>query len=106
MADHKHRFPIVKMSKLFGVSRSGYHRWLGRGPSRRATTNQHLRKAILRAWEASGRIYGSPRIHRQLIGEGWIASRPRIARLMAAMGIASQIRRKWGARPIPGMPCL
>jgi len=83
------------MSRLFGVSRSGYYRWLGRRPSRRATTNQQLRQAIRQVWEASGRTYGSPRIHRQLTGEGWLASRPRIARLMAAMGIASRIRRKW-----------
>lgn len=97
MADHNHRFPIAKMSRLFGVSRSGYYRWLGRGLSRRATMHQQLRQAIRRAWEASGRTYGSPRIHRQLTGEGWSASRPRVARLMRAMGIASQIRRKWVA---------
>lgn len=59
--------------------------------------NQQLRQAITRVWETSARTYGSPRIHRQLISEGWSASRPRVARLMAAMGIASQIRRKWVA---------
>jgi len=57
--------------------------------------NQQLRQAIRQVWEASGRTYGSPRIHRQLTSEGWSASRQRIARLMAAMGIASQIRPKW-----------
>lgn len=88
------------MSRLFGVSRSGYYRWLGRGPSRRAIANQQLREAIRQAWEASGRTYGSPRIHRQLAAEGWSASRPRVARLMRAMGIQSRIRRKWKA-PTP-----
>lgn len=97
MADHSQQFPIAKMSRLFGVSRSGYYRWLARGPSARTVANQGLRAAIRRVWEASGRTYGSPRIHRQLIIEGYSASRPRIARLMAAMGIQSQIRRKWKA---------
>lgn len=83
------------MSRLFGISRSGYYRWIGCGPSKRAIVNQQLKAAIRQVWEASGRTYGSPRIHRQLIGEGWSSSRPRIARLMAQMGIASQIRRKW-----------
>lgn len=83
------------MSRLFGVSRSGYYRWLGRGPSRRAIANQQLKGAIRQVWETSGRSYGSPRIHRQLIGEGWSASRPRVARLMRQMGIASRIRRQW-----------
>lgn len=95
MADHKDRFPIAKMARLFGVSRSGYYRWLGSGPSKRARENQRLKQAIAEAWEISGRRYGSPRIHRQLTGEGWQVSRPRVARLMAAMGIQSHIRRKW-----------
>lgn len=95
MADHAHNFPISKMSAVFGVSRSGYYSWLGRGPSARARQNRRLRTAIRRVWEASKKMYGSPRIHRQLAGEGWAVSRLRIARHMKAMGIASRIRKKW-----------
>lgn len=95
MADYAHIFPITKMSEIFGVSRSGYYSWMGRSPSKRAKENQRLRKAIHRVWESSKRKYGSPRIHQQLAGEGWKVSRPRIARLMRAMGMASKIRRRW-----------
>jgi transposase InsO family protein len=95
MANHAHNFPISKMSAVFGVSRSGYYSWLGRGPSTRARQNSRLRTAIGRVWEASKKMYGSPRIHRQLVGEGWAVSRQRVARLMKAMGIASRIRKKW-----------
>jgi putative transposase len=95
MAEHAHIFPITKMSEIFQVSRSGYYRWLGRDPSKRAKQNQRLRKAIRRVWEGSRKKYGSPRIYRQLKTEGWQVSRQRIARLMVVMGIASQIRRKW-----------
>lgn len=95
MADHAHIFPILKMSQVFGVSRSGYYSWMGRGPSKRATENERLRKAIRRVWESSKQKYGSPRIHRQLVAEGWGVSRQRIARLMKSMGIASRIRKKW-----------
>lgn len=97
MADHKHLFPIEKMSATLRVSRSGYYRWLRAGPSLRAQANQRLKKQILRVWEASGKRYGSPRIHRQLLAEGVQVSRPRVARLMRNMGIASRIRRKWVA---------
>ncbi len=98
MADHKHLFPIEKMSAALRVSRSGYYRWLRAGPSPpRAQANQRLKKQILRVWEASGKRYGSPRIHRQLLAEGVQVSRPRVARLMQKMGIASRIRRKWVA---------
>lgn len=95
MADHRHRFPIEKMSAVFKVSRSGYYRWFSSPPSLRARENQRLKQAILRVWKASGRRYGSPRIYKELRGEGWAVSRPRVARLMARMGIASRIRRKW-----------
>ncbi|REL23906.1 IS3 family transposase, partial [Rhodohalobacter sp. SW132] len=47
------------------------------------------------AWQESGRRYGSPRIYNQLRKDGCTASRPRIARLMVKMGIASRIRKKW-----------
>ena len=83
------------MSQVLGVSRSGYYSWLGRGPSLRARETMRLRRAIEGAWHDSGKRYGSPRVHRQLQQQGWSASRPRIARLMNKMGIASQIRRRW-----------
>jgi transposase InsO family protein len=95
MNDHKAQFSIRMMSRVLGVSRSGYYHWLGRPPSERGLFNTKLRKAIHRVWKGSAERYGSPRIHRQLLGEGWPASRPRIARLMSKMGIASRIRRKW-----------
>lgn len=97
MADHAQQFPISKMSQVFGVSRSGYYSWLGRGPSKRASQNKRLRAAIVRVWEGSKQMYGSPRIHRGLLGEGWKVSRQRIARLMRKMGISSRIRKKWVA---------
>ncbi|MEX0646355.1 MAG: IS3 family transposase [Balneolaceae bacterium] len=95
MADHKHMYPIRTMSRVFGVSRSGFYSWMGRGPSRRALENRRLCQAIRRVWESSKKKYGSPRIHRQLTGEGWMVSRPRVARLMRSMGVASKIRKKW-----------
>lgn len=95
MDNHKDQFAVVKMSQVFGVSRSGYYRWRGRGPSNRALENRHLSRRIKKIWEDSYKTYGSPRIHEQLDKEGEPASRPRVARLMKKMGIQSQIRSKW-----------
>lgn len=83
------------MSNVFKVSRSGYYRWLKAAPSQRSKTNEKLRGHIHDIWEDSTYSYGSPRIHQQLLREGWEVSRPRVARLMRAMGIASRIRRRW-----------
>jgi len=95
MRDHKDEFPIQTMSKVLGVSRSGYYSWAGRTPSERSRQNKKLSKAIKKTWENSYKLYGSPRIHEALLRDGWQASRSRIARLMRAEGIASQIRPKW-----------
>jgi len=111
MKEHAHEFPITKMSKVFKVSRSGYYKWLGSAPSRRSRQNQALREAIKQSWLASDKRYGSPRIHRELLAQGWKVSRPRVARLMRAMGIASRIRRRWkktthSAHSLPVAPNL
>lgn len=95
MAQHRHTFPILKMSKVFGVSASGYYRWLNRPPSARARQNRQLMQAIRHAWSASRGMYGAPRIHKVLIKQGLKTSVPRVARLMAHMGIKSQIRKTW-----------
>jgi len=95
MADYARQYPISKMSKVFKVSRSGYYSWLGREPSRRAKQNDRLRRLIHDVWQDSGKSYGSPRIYNQLKIDGCTASRARIARLMAGMGIASRIRKTW-----------
>src|SRR5699024_4676565 len=95
MDNHKNQFSIVKMSQVLGVSRSGYYRWRGRGPSDRALENKRLKDRIKEIWEDSYKTYGSPRIHEQLKKEGETASRPRVARLMKKMGIQSQLRPTW-----------
>ncbi|WP_265768139.1 IS3 family transposase [Fodinibius salsisoli] len=97
MAEHRHLFPIVKMSEVFRVSRSGYYSWISRGLSDRAKENRRLRRRIKQIWLKSGKTYGSPRIHQQLLRDGETVGRPRVARLMRKEGIQSQIRPKWVA---------
>lgn len=94
MDTHKNEFSIVKMSQVLGVSRSGYYRWRGRGPSERAQKNKDLTMKITQIWEHSAKTYGSPRIHAALLADGEKLSRPRVARLMKPAGIASEIRPK------------
>jgi transposase InsO family protein len=83
------------MSKIFKVSRSGYYSWMSREPSDRAKENQRLLRRIKQVWLKSGKTYGSPRIHQQLLRQGEQLSRQRVARLMSKEGIQSQIRPKW-----------
>ncbi len=95
MAEHRHLFPIAGMSEVFDVSRSGYYSWMSREPSDRAKENRRLLRLIKQVWLDSGKTYGSPRIHQQLLRQGQQVSRPRVARLMNKEGIQSHIRPKW-----------
>lgn len=95
MYQYKHRFAIVKMSRVLEVSQSGYYKWLNHTPSNREQTNEALLKAISKEHKASGENYGSPRIHRELVRKGWKVSRQRVARLMRKHRIQSKIRPKW-----------
>lgn len=82
---------------------------MSREPSDRANENRRLPGLITKIWLKSGKTYGSPRIHQQLLRDGETASRPRVARLMKKEGIQSQIRPKWVAttdsrHTLPGAP--
>jgi putative transposase len=93
--EHRDRFTIALMCEVFGVSRSGYHDWLKRLPSARDQENTRLRTAILRIYQSSRRTYGSPRVHAELVKEGFKCSRTRVERLMKELGISAKTKRKF-----------
>ena len=70
------------MSKVLGVSESGYYAWVKRPPSKRARENEKLLAQIKEVFEESRRTYGSPRIYQALLQQDVVYGRNRIARLM------------------------
>jgi len=83
------------MCKILKVSRSAYYQWRHRVPSTRAQRNDHLRLAIGQSHEASGRIYGSPRIHRDLVEQGLDCDVKTVAKIMKTHGIRSKMRKQF-----------
>lgn len=77
------------------VSTSGYYDWLDRPESHRVRDNRELTHKIKRLHRASREIYGSPKIHKDLIAEGEHCSENRVARLMNKAGIQSKMARKF-----------
>ena len=67
---------------MLRVSRSGFYAWTHRPPSLRALENERLWELIRASYEASGGIYGSPRIYADLREAGERCGRHRIARIM------------------------
>lgn len=95
MRDNKKKFSIEKMAEVLDVSRAGYYDFLKRGESSTAKENKRLKEKIKQIHEVSRRVYGSPRIHAELLRQGEKCSRKRVARLMKASGIQAKMRKKW-----------
>lgn len=95
MKDHQREFPVEKMCKVFGVSRSSFYRSRNKVPSNRDSENRILEFEIRRIHEQSKASYGSPRITDELKSKGFNVSRPRVARIMRRNGIKAVHAKKY-----------
>jgi putative transposase len=82
MSDHRPRFSIEMMCKVFKVSRASYYKWLRSGPSARWQENEKLLIEIMDVFDESDETYGSPRITEELRVNGWTVSKNRVAKIM------------------------
>ena len=92
---YRSQFRVGKMCRVLRVSRSGYYDWIDRPESKRTRENRDLLKEIKEVYQASNKVYGSPRITEELSDRGFNASRNRVARLMASNDIRSKTKRKF-----------
>lgn len=84
-------FPVAWMCRRLGISTSGYYASLKRPESEHARGDRRLAVKIRASHQASGGVYGSPRIYRDLKAEGEKVSRKRIARVMRENGISGEL---------------
>lgn len=95
MKDHKDEFKTERMSSVFKVSRSGYYKFITRGPSDRAQENERLLGKIKASYQDSRKTYGSPRICSELRTSGETCSRKRIARIMQKHDMAAKMKKRF-----------
>ena len=86
--------PVQAMCNTLNVSASGYYGWRGRAPSARAVANDTLIEQIREVYIASDETYGMPRVRAELLDQGVVASRKRIARLMRQAKLHGVSRRR------------
>lgn len=112
MSANQADFPIAAMTRVLGVSESGYHAWRNRPASAHANEDKVLLKRVRTVHASSRETYGSPRVHAELQAEGERHGRKRIARLMHGAGLTGASRRRKGvtttrrnkeARPAPDL---
>jgi putative transposase len=110
MKENRAVYPVRIMSRVLGVSPSGFYAWLQRPPSKRAETNAVLAQEICSIHSASRGTYGAPRVWAELAAQGVRVGRKRVARLMCAHGLEGAHRRRYvattvrnDARPAPDL---
>jgi putative transposase len=81
------------------VTRAGYYARQRRPLSAHAEQDRELSERIAAIFAAHHGRYGSPRIHRALLGEGWRVSRRRVERLMRAAGLKARVARVYRSNP-------
>jgi putative transposase len=78
------------MSRVMGVSRSGFNKWLDRPESARAKRKEDYTQRVKETYEEFEAAYGAPRITEELNALGYPCSENYIARIMAEQGIRAR----------------
>ena len=101
MRDNRPCFDISVMAAVLGVATAGYYSWLKRPESDRARRARELTDQIRIAHAQSRGIYGCDKIfaevhrHQRRLNALAKLNRKTVARLMAAAGIRSKVKRKF-----------
>ena len=95
--EHSDRYRAVSLCRVLRVSKSSYYDWRGRSESRRSRETRELVEKIreLREEDKNLLVYGSPRMHEELVDLGYHCSENRVARLMRKNGIRARQARKF-----------
>lgn len=91
-SDH---YPVSRICRVLGVSRTGYLQWRRRGPSLRQRCNDELGAQLRVIHAEHDRSYGRPRLWRALAEQGQRVSQERVRRLMLINGIRSVYKRPY-----------
>jgi transposase InsO family protein len=89
------RYSVTELCRVVKVSRAAYYDWQEGSVSARQREDAALTETIRAIHAASGGQYGAPRVHRELVEQGYEVGRKRVARLMAAAGLQGRRPRRW-----------
>jgi putative transposase len=82
------------MSKILGVSKGGYYKWLGIEPKKREK-DHNIKETIKVEFFKSMSTYGSPRITKELNKNNISISKSSTARLMKSLKIQARKKKKY-----------
>ncbi len=93
--EQRTQFRVAAMCRVLEVSRSGYYDWVDRPESMRVKRHRELTVKIRQAHIESRKIYGSPRIHGELVDQGEKVGKNTVACLMKRANIQSKVHKRF-----------
>jgi len=87
-------YSLAVLCRALSVSRSGYHAWVVRPPSKRAQARQRLKVAAQAAHQRTRRTYGAQRLQKELASAGFAASLGTIKRVRRELGLRCVQQKK------------
>jgi putative transposase len=94
IAKYRGVWPVTWLCEALGVSRSGFHAWLSRPPSRRSRQDTEISASALASFLASDRTYGARRVWRDVLADGFACGLHRVERLMRQNALRARPRRR------------
>lgn len=92
-------FKIVKMCRWLSVSRSGYYKWRGRTPSKRALQRELVRSALVDVYHQFNKRYGAPRLTVELNELGVPCSLNHVAQILQLEGLKARNGKSFKYHP-------
>ncbi len=95
MKEHQYLFSVERMSKVLGVSKQGFYKYLKHTPSKREQENTRIIATIKKNHEESLKTYGYRRHLKELLARGEQVSKGRVLGLMKANGILAKRKKSF-----------
>lgn len=93
---HTKMFPVAVMCRVLQVSASGYYAWFERAPSQRQQRREMLKKAVCQSYEASKRVYGYRKVHKDVMEQPALPCCGETVRMiMHELGLCAKTKRKY-----------
>ena len=84
-------YPVQRLCRVLGVSRSGYYAWRSRPASARRRAAAELVEVMRQIHGAVQQTYGSPRMQEELAARGYRCGHNRVAALMRQHGLVARM---------------
>lgn len=90
MMEYRGQYTLCLMSKVLGVSRSGFYKWLNRPKSKRARRREYMEAQVADVYSTYKARYGAPRIAEELKSLGTPCSTNTVADILQGQGLKAR----------------